>query len=422
MPQPELMAIGDSLYNGVRSLTIDATLAANSVPAQVARAFQWDFVVPDYPRVMLADFEKVFSDPVTGTLDLIRNAVTNAHAWLADATWSQQPLFHNLSIAQQVVKDLTTANYTDSLATAKTLAARGATLSIGDLPALYQALNTCFVLNPQRTADDKRTAIDILAAAQPKRLLVNIGINDGLWTLLLLGDATDYQARIDPTAAMLDLAGVLTDKCPTIEHFYINLFPKPSAIANPMPRTDDETPTDGYYQHYLGRLIQAGDIPGATMREIDGWVGTNLNLRIREAFRPLGERAHFIDLYSVTEDYDRKNGIATQQVLVRHGGTLILLDNFPLEVLPIVGGRRDGGLFGLDNLHPTIPGYGMIAQAVCDTIADIEGVARPAIDMQAGFDADTLLNNLPPGIALADFVLGFIGAFIRGGSATTATV
>ena len=121
MPQPELMAIGDSLYNGVRSLTINNVLAAHSSPAQVAGAFHWDFVTPDYPRVMLADFEKVFCDPLTGTLDLIRNAAANAQAWLADTSWSQKPLFHNLSIAQQVVKDLTTANYTDSLVSVRRL-------------------------------------------------------------------------------------------------------------------------------------------------------------------------------------------------------------------------------------------------------------------------------------------------------------
>ena len=38
MPQPEMMAIGDSLYNGVRSLTITRDLAKWSVPAQVANA------------------------------------------------------------------------------------------------------------------------------------------------------------------------------------------------------------------------------------------------------------------------------------------------------------------------------------------------------------------------------------------------
>ncbi len=37
--RPELMAIGDSIYNGTRSLTTNAELARLSVPAQVARAF-----------------------------------------------------------------------------------------------------------------------------------------------------------------------------------------------------------------------------------------------------------------------------------------------------------------------------------------------------------------------------------------------
>jgi hypothetical protein len=114
--------------------------------------------------------------------------------------------------------------------------------------------------------------------------------------------------------------------------------------------------------------------------------------------------------------YDRKNGIATRSVIVRSGALQVLLDNLPLEVLPLIGGRRDGGLFGLDNLHPTVVGYGLIAQAVCDTISAVENLAPTVINLQSCFDADTLLHNLPSQIALADFVLGFIGAFVHGNS------
>jgi lysophospholipase L1-like esterase len=314
------------------------------------------------------------------------------------------------------VVDLTTATYAASLAVAQPLAALGAALPLRDLPTLYQALNTCFVLNPQRTPNDHRTAVDIVAAEKPRRLLVNVGVNDGLWTLLLMGDAAGFRSLIDPSTAMAGLAAALSAKCAPVEHFYINLLPKPSAIANLMPRTDDETPNNGYFQQYLGRLLQAGGIDGATMRQVDDWVHNQINPRIRAAFGVLGARAHFIDLYDVTASYDRKNGNATKEVLVRNGGTQILIDNLPLEVLPIVGGRRDGGLFGLDNLHPTVVGYGLFAQAVCDAIAAAEHVVAPKIDMQACYDADTLLNHLPPDIALADFVLTFIGGFIRGGT------
>jgi hypothetical protein len=409
----EMMAIGDSLYNGVRSLTIDGTLASNAVPAQVARAFGWDFVVPDYPRVVLADFEALFSDPRVGNLDLSRSAAANAHAWLADKTWSQHAMFDNLSIAQQRVEDLSAANYAGSLAVAEALAAMGAALPIEKIPTLYQAINTCFILNPTRTANSKQTALDIISAAKPKRLLINIGINNGLWSLLLLANAKNFAANIDPTQQMASLAGALEAKCGSVENFYINLFPKPSAIANLMARTDDESPSGGYYQRYLGRLLQAGGIDGDTMREVDTWVQTNLNPRIRQAFAVLGSRANFVDLYDVTANYDTKNQSGGGRVIVKSGRSEILIDNFPLEVLPF-GGRREGGLFGLDNLHPTIVGYGLIAQAVCDTIAHKERLAPRTIDLQACYDADTLLHNLPANIALADFVLSFIGGFIPG--------
>jgi hypothetical protein len=57
MPKCEMMAIGDSLFNGVRSLTINHHLAKWSAPKQVATALGIDFAVPDYPRHVVVDFE-----------------------------------------------------------------------------------------------------------------------------------------------------------------------------------------------------------------------------------------------------------------------------------------------------------------------------------------------------------------------------
>ena len=58
--RPELMAIGDSVYNGTRSLTTNTEMARNAVPAQVARAFGWDFNAPDYPFDVLFNLETIF--------------------------------------------------------------------------------------------------------------------------------------------------------------------------------------------------------------------------------------------------------------------------------------------------------------------------------------------------------------------------
>ncbi|MSP00725.1 MAG: hypothetical protein EXR07_06715 [Acetobacteraceae bacterium] len=410
MPRPELMAIGDSIYNGVRSLMIDRTLAAWSVPAQVAAAFGWTFVSPDYPRPVLADVEQMFRDPIE-LLDFHRIAMTNASQWLDGGQWSTQPLFHNLSIAQQVVNDIGTANFADSWTAAKQLLAQGDALPLTQFPVLYQAINTCFVLNPEQTPGDDRTAIDILAEAKPKRLMVNIGINNGLWSLLLLADPDDFQKRLDPTSDMKVLAGRLAEDCPDIEYFYVNLFPKPSAIANLASRMDDDMPSGGYYDKYISRLIGTGGIARAKMKEIDDWVHDTLNPRIKAAFAPLGHRVHFVDLYAQTAAYDWKSRIFTKQILVNHDGTQVLIDNAPLEALPF-GGRLDGGMFGLDNLHPSIPGYGVIAEAVCDTIAITEGVVAPTIDLQKCFDADSLLHDLPGTLVFTDFLLDIVGSFI----------
>jgi hypothetical protein len=425
MAQPELMAIGDSLGNGVRSLTIDSVLAAHAAPAQVASAFGWEFITPDYPRPMLADLEKLFRDPVSGTLSLIRDAAINAHAWLADQRWSRQPMFHNLSIAQQVVKDTFNANYADALKAATDIAVLGATMPIQKLPELYQAINTCFVLNPSRTPNDKRTAIDILAAARPKRVLIHIGNNDGLWELLMMADPTDFTNRIKPIADMRTLALHLKESCPETEHFYINLFPKPSSIANltaPWSGGDAPIPSEGYFDRYVSNLLGTGSISRTQMQQIDTWVRDDLNLQVQTAFAPLGDRAHFVDLYASAVTYDRKNMVNTKEVLLHRGLSEFLLDNHAIEVTPFGGlGGFGGGLFGLDNLHPTLVGYGLIAQAVCDVIAETEDLQPPTIDLQACYDADTLLNNLPPTIRLADFALQFIGAFIKSGSIAAAT-
>ncbi len=407
----EMMAVGDSIYNGVRSATISAELAEWSVPAQVARAFGWAFVSPDYPRPVLEDFEAgLFRTPFEGAADLMERVTANARAWLNGQPWSDQPLFHNLAIAQQTVADISAANSKASLQQAHDLMRN---LSLAKLPQLYQAINTAFILDPRQSdPENGRTAIGLLAEAKPKRLLVNIGINDGLWTLALMGNATDFRTAIDPTAAMAYLAGNLAQNCRDIEHVYVNLFPKPSALANLMPRRDGVQPRDGYFDEpYLGRLIQAGGITRDDMRAVDDYVREDLNHRIRNAWAPLGDRAHFVDLYAVTAAYDRKNGIDSREVRLVDGPSQILLDNFPLQAL-LIGGRQSGGLFGLDNLHPTIPGYGLIAQAVCDCIAAVEGGSRPVIDLQAAYAADDLLSNLPGTIALADFGLSFIGAFL----------
>ena len=66
-------------------------------------------------------------------------------------------------------------------------------------------------------------------------------------------------------------------------------------------------------------------------------------------------------------------------------------------------GRLQGGLFGLDAIHPTTAGYGVIAQAVLDVL-NSAGVASPGIDFTQLLAQDTL-NSDPPALFTRIFTL-----------------
>ena len=59
-------------------------------------------------------------------------------------------------------------------------------------------------------------------------------------------------------------------------------------------------------------------------------------------------------------------------------------------------GRLQGGLFGLDAVHPTTVGYGIVAQAVLDVLS-AAGITNPGIDF-TGLLAQDTLNTSPPAL------------------------
>jgi hypothetical protein len=64
-------------------------------------------------------------------------------------------------------------------------------------------------------------------------------------------------------------------------------------------------------------------------------------------------------------------------------------------------GRLQGGLFGLDAVHPTTAGYGIIAQAVLDVL-NAAGITSPGIDFTRLLAQDTL-NSSPPALCTRAF-------------------
>jgi hypothetical protein len=72
-------------------------------------------------------------------------------------------------------------------------------------------------------------------------------------------------------------------------------------------------------------------------------------------------------------------------------------------------GRIQGGLFGLDAIHPTTSGYGIIAEAVLDILRG-DGVPAQPVDFGALLTRD-ILNSNPP--ALVQQLFQFASPFLK---------
>lgn len=413
--RPELMAIGDSLYNGTRSLTTNAELARLSVPAQVARAFGWDFKVPAYPFDVLFNLEALFRANAFDIDTLQMAVIANAQRWLDMESWADTDCFDNLAIAQTTIGNqsrFTHRNHVSQIAPLIDRLRNGSDLDLTGIVALYLAINTAFVLNPSRRLDSgwaDKTPLEIVAARRPKRLLVNLGANDGLWTICLQAIKTEF----DPAAIaddMHDLGVQLAafKEAGQVDRIYFNLLPKVSCVANLMPRRDPDRPPggSGYYPEYLGRLGQLGSLTAGDMQAIDQEL-LALNHTIRDDFNSLfpGGGITFIDTYGLLAGRDDKHF---------RDGKPIWVHNWRLNNVPLQGFSHKGGLYGLDNLHPTTVGYAALAQAVCEQIVATEGL-KPVqpIDFMTAFDSDSLLTDVPPLLDVENLLIDLVAAFVR---------
>lgn len=413
--RPELMAIGDSIYNGTRSLTTNAELARLSVPAQVARAFGWDFKVPAYPFDVLFNLEALFRANAFDIDTLKMAVIANARRWLDLDSWADADCFDNLAIAQTTIANQSHFTYLNHASQIEPLIDRLRNDSGIDLAAvitLYLAINTAFVLNPRRDPGSKwadKTPLEIVAERRPKRLLVNVGANDGLWTVCLQAITTDFDpARI--ATDMHDLGVRLAEMkaAGQVDQIYFNLMPKASCVANLMPRRDPDRPPggSGYYPEYLGRLGQFGSLTAGDMHAIDQEL-LALNHAIRDDFESLFPEGgiSFIDSYALLAERDDKHFRDSKPIWVH---------NWRINNVPLQGFSHKGGLFGLDNLHPTTVGYAAFAQAVCEQIVATEGLqpVQP-IDFTRAFDSDSLLGDVPPLLDVENLLIDLVVAFVR---------
>ncbi|WP_149537398.1 hypothetical protein [Siccirubricoccus phaeus] len=301
--RPVLMAIGDSFLNGMRSLTIDGTLAGLSIPAEVGRCLVpppgfAPFVPAAYPRALLIDAEAVLRTHVhsaVSSLGLIElgaalptiraEVVANARAWLADRQARAGPAeprcFDNLAIAGARLPDVFGTTYgqlgarwdgvraqiaagDDPFAWGGTLAdddPYGDDRAYADQPGPSPAealtdrswgvadchitLNALHLLNPDSAPGlDGFRVIDIVHARRPHVLLVDVGPNHGLPDICMGGAGPRGAARLRRFARLWPRCAEELAATPELGLAVVLLPPLPSQVPALMPlrREDGSDP------------------------------------------------------------------------------------------------------------------------------------------------------------------------------------
>ncbi len=410
-----MMAAGDSLYQGVRSLTITRELAQFSPPAIIADALGLPFDLALMRRPVGFDLEALLRKANLLSLlgALRKSSASNGQTWLAESNWSTLEAFDNLAFGGATISDLTTCTYETSLPLAQRALAILMDKSVSDraaVPAIYDLwfnLNVCFVLNPRRRAGEqaKATAVDQIAKRRPKLLFVNIGSNEGLFRLGIGGRLDEkVEAGLKGIPSLMrTLFGKLRTALPAGScKIYVNSLLCPSFVPNLMPPASDKQGKDGdYFPRYEARIGGGHDLMSkAEMRQADK-LTLAINNEVKASLAELlADDARFVDLFVGSQAFDGKHW-PDRFVQV---STKRRLRNTPLDKAPIFDGLNSGGLTGLDNMHPTVPGYALIAKMVLDTMGE-----PLKLKLSDAYKADSLLQDLPGDLTNFQAAIGLLG-------------
>lgn len=426
------MAIGDSLYNGVQSLRINWWLSEWAPPSLVAirlglieeknsdRTGDRNFYGPQYYTQDAAPgatqsygFNLENIPGLTGLLSAPRR---QAEALKYLALQYQPPngrqMVDNIAFSGANSSDMfawKAGDYRRAAIDAIARAARGA--DFGALADAFLYANAYFVLNPTKnTCLDDLSALDQVELRQPKRLMINIGSNNGLYRLAFeaasLDDAacdTKFEDKITVTKRcnaatirefittryLADLRQLFLrlSKIPRLETVYFNNLALPSQPANLV--------YDG--KNYKSSLFGTRNVSPSELNNNDEFVhqvNNSVSSLIEQFNQRSGPNFVYVDQSGTLENFDYKKcvdeksadrcnefrlTISAKNVLGLTSGRDVKLDNRPFEP----GGQSgyvtgaslstktsQGGLFSFDNMHLSTVGYELMAQTVLANMKD----------------------------------------------------
>lgn len=417
--RPPVMAIGDSMSNGVRSLTIRDELAAISSVQQFAEAAGLPMTRPVYPREVLFDLEAMARRGITSLFSLQATVMKNAKAWLT-AKPKAKPLFHdNLSCAGADWSDMFDRRGGDArveaLASYAQLQASD-NFELGAAARLWFSINDAFLLDPNAGTAFAETSqlsqLEQVASRLPERLLVNIGANEGLFRFGMLGayDNTDLDfatcagaQEIVRQARRLGqfLAANLRND---LKFVYFNTLIRPRAVPNLAPYEDVDFMANAtrralngkYYKEYSTKVALRAPVTPKAMKAYDQVIKTANDeavKAIRDELAATPIKLVTVDLYGAIDQYDSKHYGDGRAIEIKKGGKLVKrITNLPFASSPL---KFQGGIAGLDNMHPSAIGYAAIANEMIKAYNAAEGASAALIDLHAIYRKDSLLRSPP---------------------------
>ena len=441
--RPELMALGDSLYNGVQSMRINWWLAEWSAPALVAirlgliqelaadRTGDRLFYVPQYPTqgsspstTQNFGFNLEDIPPGLSVLGAPLRQVEPLRRLAFDyAPPNGRAMVENIAFSGANSHDLLFWTAADHAARARfyldRLSEGGIASRFGSLGAAFFHANAAFVLNPTRDPCVARlTPLDHVVLRKPRRLLVNIGPNDGLWLLAFKGAPVTALACSPGEAAILgpyserprcaavsiknsmetvyvENIRALLDRLSAVdglEVVYLNGLPLPSQTANLVPERHGAGLS--WYSDMISGNVQRARSTDEQVRAADDLI-RRVNARVSALVaekngRPGSSRFVWVDMAARLGDFDAKRCAvvyrtsqqvnqctSSRQLRVDRrrfgGGTDASFDNRPIRLEGETGTRTglgfepkvtQGGLFSFDNMHLSSIGYEILAETV----------------------------------------------------------
>ncbi|HET6158499.1 MAG TPA: hypothetical protein VFE34_09160 [Dongiaceae bacterium] len=417
--RPPVMAIGDSISNGVRSLTIRDELAALSPVQQFVEAAGLPMKRPVYPREVLFDLEEMARQGITSLFSLQSAVMKNAKTWL-NAKPKAKPLFHdNLSCAGADWSDMFDRRGGEAHSEAQAAFAQLQASDSFELSAaarLWFSINDAFVLDPNAGTAFAETSqlsqLEQVASRLPERLLVNIGANEGLFRFGMLGayDNTDLDfatcagaQEIVRQARRLGqfLAANLRNDLKLI---YFNTLIRPRAVPNLAPYHDQDFLANAtrkalggkYYNEYSTKVALRAPVTPKAMKAYDQVIKAANDAAIAAIQAELSGtpiKLVPVDLYGAIDQYDSKHHGDGRSIEVKKAGKLVKrITNLPFASSPL---KFQGGIAGLDNMHPSAIGYAAIANEMLRAYNAAEGANAAFIDLPSLYRKDSLLKSPP---------------------------